>query len=36
MARLAAVVHGHTGDGLPDGMSMTTHTHYSTIVAGVA
>ncbi|WP_328839867.1 class I fructose-bisphosphate aldolase family protein [Streptomyces europaeiscabiei] len=36
VSRLAAVVHGHTGDGLPNDMSMTTHTHYSTIVAGVA
>ncbi|MDX3129908.1 class I fructose-bisphosphate aldolase family protein [Streptomyces europaeiscabiei] len=36
VSRLAAVVHGHTGDGLPNDMSMTAHTHYSTIVAGVA
>lgn len=34
VARLAAVVHG--GDGIPHDMSMTTSTHYSTIVAGVA
>ncbi|KFG01360.1 fructose-bisphosphate aldolase [Streptomyces scabiei] len=36
VSRLAAVVHGYTGDGLPNDMSMTAHTHYSTIVAGVA
>jgi 2-amino-4,5-dihydroxy-6-oxo-7-(phosphonooxy)heptanoate synthase len=36
VSRLAAVVHGHGGDGITDDMSMTTDTHYSTIVAGVA
>ncbi|MGW0839897.1 class I fructose-bisphosphate aldolase family protein [Streptomyces sp. NPDC002787] len=38
VSRLAAVVHGG-GDGITDDMSMATptpHTHYSTIVAGVA
>ncbi|UUU34737.1 class I fructose-bisphosphate aldolase family protein [Streptomyces sp. CA-210063] len=34
VSRLAAVVHG--GDSLTGDMSMTTPTHYSTIVAGVA
>lgn len=34
VSRLAAVVHG--ADGITSDMSMTTPTHYSTIVAGVA
>ncbi|WP_327730278.1 class I fructose-bisphosphate aldolase family protein [Streptomyces sp. NBC_00487] len=36
VSRLAAVVHGHGDDGIPNDMSMATDTHYSTIVAGVA
>ncbi|MFE7761552.1 class I fructose-bisphosphate aldolase family protein [Streptomyces sp. NPDC057438] len=41
VSRLAAVVHGTAGDGLPNGMSMTDtssspSSRYSTIVAGVA
>ncbi|MER6159900.1 class I fructose-bisphosphate aldolase family protein [Streptomyces sp. NPDC001868] len=36
VSRLATVVHGPGRDGLTSDMSMTTDTHYSTIVAGVA
>ncbi|GAQ61389.1 class I fructose-bisphosphate aldolase family protein [Streptomyces scabiei] len=42
VSRLAAVVHGTAGDGLPDGMGMSkpssssSSSRYSTIVAGVA